>query len=71
MEGRTVEAHATIFLILFSGKICGQFLEQHGSWVLFLCGSFFHFFSFLCVAVIEDDIFSFSFFHFFFLSFKV
>ncbi|ESS55869.1 hypothetical protein TCDM_12635 [Trypanosoma cruzi Dm28c] len=70
-EDQTVEAHITIFSILFSDKISGQFLEQHGSWVLFF------FFSFLCVAVIEDDIFHFFFFFFhffsifFFLPFKV
>ncbi|ESS61445.1 hypothetical protein TCDM_10976 [Trypanosoma cruzi Dm28c] len=49
-EGRTVERHLNIFSILFSDKICRQFLEQHGSWVLFLCGfsfSFIFFFSFL------------------------
>ncbi|EAN84552.1 hypothetical protein Tc00.1047053511611.30 [Trypanosoma cruzi] len=46
-EGQTVERHLNIFLILFLDKICRQFLEQHGSWVLFFCVCFFFFFSFL------------------------
>ncbi|ESS55926.1 hypothetical protein TCDM_12576 [Trypanosoma cruzi Dm28c] len=63
MEGQTVEAHVTIFLILFSDKICRQFLEQHGSWVLFVW--FFFFFIFVCSRNRGRH---FSFFLFFFSS---
>ncbi|ESS60500.1 hypothetical protein TCDM_11969 [Trypanosoma cruzi Dm28c] len=64
-EGWTVERHLNIFLILFSDKICRQFLEQHGSWVLF-----FLFFIFVCSRSRGRHFsFFFLFFVFFFIFF--
>ncbi|ESS58925.1 hypothetical protein TCDM_12343 [Trypanosoma cruzi Dm28c] len=80
MEGRTAEAHVTIFLIFFLGKIhTDSLVGAHGKQgKFFLCGFSFSFFFFLfyylCVAVIEDVIFQIFFcfffsFHFFFIFF--
>ncbi|KAF5217907.1 hypothetical protein ECC02_009197 [Trypanosoma cruzi] len=73
MEGQTVERHLNIFSILFSDKICRQFLEQHGIWVLFLCVFFLSFFFFLLYKVCSRSrgrLFSFFFFYYLFLFFS-
>ncbi|ESS61604.1 hypothetical protein TCDM_10795 [Trypanosoma cruzi Dm28c] len=67
MEGQTVEAHVTIFSIFFPDKIyTGSLVWPHGNQAKVFCVTFhlLFIFSFLCVAVIEDD---FSFFLFTFL----